>query len=205
MRRPQAPRTRRTAWPKEAASNGALRQELLAIDTIGSNRFLEMGRRLRMFYEALPDNGSKVRSMNQLLEGTKISRRSAIYWIDIDRIYSRFEVADDRLARIGWSKLSLMARHLTPRNVEEWLAFAESGTANQVRARIRQAEPSRHHVVFKLSAAENAILTAALVANGARAAGKRRLIDKETALMELCRRARGVHAEEDAAPRRAGR
>lgn len=192
MRRPQVLPANRTAGTTQVPSDGTLREELLAIDSIGSDRFLEMGRRLRRFYEALPDNGYKARSINELLEGTKISRRSALYWIEIDRTYSRFNVPDDRLARIGWSKLSMMARHLTPRNVESWLLLAERSTANQLRASIRKAEPSRHYVVFKLSAADNAMLTSVLVANGARAVGKRRLIDKEIALIELCRRVAGT-------------
>lgn len=164
-----------------------LRRDLLGLEKMGSNRFLEIGRRLRLFYEALPDNGNKIKTFNELLEGTKYSRRSASYWIDIDRIYSRLGVPDARLARIGWSKLSMLARHVNRRNVENWLSFAERSTTNEVRARLNQSEPSSRNIVFKLSAAENAILTAALVRNGARAPGPKRLFNKEAALIALCR------------------
>lgn len=170
------------------AYDSTLRQELLGLDVLGSNRFLEMGRRLRAFYLALPYGEHKSKALNELLKDTKVSRRSAMYWIDIDRIYSRYKIPDARLARIGWSKLSIMARHVNAQTIEDWLSFAECNTTNAIHARIRKAEPARHHVVFKLSAAEKALLTAALVANGAQVTGSRNLFNKEAALLELCRR-----------------
>ena len=168
-------------------TDGKLRQELLGIDTLGSNRFLEMGRRLRLFYENLPDGQHKKKAIHDLLRGTKVGFRSAMYWIDIDRIYSCFDIPDERLVRIGWSKLSIIAPHLSHETVEEWLSFAERNTSNAVRARILSLEPAKHYVVFRLSAEQHGILTAALIANGAKPLTSRALADKEDALITLCR------------------
>lgn len=202
---PEGPHNHRTrkSTVKDQGLNVALRQELLELDDIANSRFIEIGRRLRMFCESLP-GGDKIRTVKELLKGSKISYRSAHCWIDIDRTYSRYEVPEERLARIGWAKLALMAKHVNSKTVEEWLAFAERHTTNELRARIRNSDPAKHHVVFKLSRTENSLLTATLVASGARHIGRRRLHDKEAALMELCRlaieaSARRVRVENDPA------
>lgn len=172
-------------------------QELLRnLNYRDDNRFLEIGRQLRAFCDALPPGKKKFQALDELLKDVNVQRRRAIYWIEIDRIYSCFGVPRERLARIGWTKLSIMAKHIDGENAEDWLAFAERSTTHELRARVRKSVPTRHQIVFKLTAAQNAILIAALTSGGARRKSSRSLANKEAALMELCRRSIGMPADE---------
>lgn len=164
-----------------------IRERLRCIDAARGSRFLEMGRKLREFYDGISDHGCKLTSLETLVDGTGISRRMAMHWIVIDRVYSQFRIEEARLGRVGWSKLAMIAKFVNATNIEDWLSFAERSSTSELRARIRKTPTQLHHVVFQLTAKQHSILKSALLEHGARALSRRRLGNKEAALIELCR------------------
>ena len=94
MRRRQdqgpAPESSRVSMPPpddagadEAALDCPLRRELIELNGLGSGRFIEIGRRLRAFYEALPESRGKFKALTELLRGTGIVSRKCLAWASL--------------------------------------------------------------------------------------------------------------------------
>ena len=154
----------------------------------GDVRFLEIGKLLRDFYDNLTDeDGTKGEALRHLLKGTKISRRRAFYWIEIDRVYGELGVKPERLADIGWTKLSLAAKHIDDENVEAWLSVMEKGTADGLRALLKGLDLPSHTLTLKLSDAQYGIVAGTMLASGAYLTPSAGLANKEVALLKICR------------------
>lgn len=159
----------------------------------GDARFLEIGKLLRDFYDNLTDeDGSKEEALRQILKGAKISRRRALYWIEIDRIYGDLGIPPERLVQIGWTKLSLAAKYVDDDNVEAWLSFIEKGTADALRAFLKGQELPAHTLTFKLSDKQYGLIAGTLLTNGAYLTSGAGLGNKELALMRVCTKANKV-------------
>lgn len=163
----------------------------------GDARFLEIGKLLRNFYDGLTEeDGPKGEALRSLLKGTKISRRRALYWIEIDRVYGDVGVKPERLAQIGWTKLSLAAKYVDDENAEAWLNFIEKGTAEALRAFLKGQDLPAHTLTFKLSDKQYGLIAGTLLANGAYLTSGAGLGSKETALLLVCAKANKLTASQ---------
>ena len=162
----------------------------------GDARFLEIGKLLRELYDELDgEDGLKGDVLAKILKGTGISRRRAFYWIEIDRVFGQLKVSPVRLARIGWTKLSLITKRVDDENIGAWLDFVEKGTADALRAFLKGQELPAHTMVLKLSDKQYGFIAGTLLANGAYLTSGAGLGNKELALMRVCARAnKAMHA-----------
>jgi hypothetical protein len=173
---------------KEAAfGDDMLAVRVSALAREGSSRFLQIGRLLRNFYETIPQGVSKLEALDHVLAGANLSRRTAFTWMEVDKVYGRLKVPEERLAALGWYKLNLMARHITPETAEDWLRIAESNSAFELRTRLRGMDGPRRAVLLELSEADYRLFLNVLVAYGARLHGKKTVRNKEQALMSAFR------------------
>lgn len=154
----------------------------------GDARFLEIGKILREFYDALVDEEiPKSEALAKLLSGTKIARRRALYWIEIDRVYGELQVPRKRLIEVGWTKLSVIAKHVDHDSVEAWLNFAEMSTADELKAMLSGKALPTHTLTFKLTEKQYGVIAGTLLANGAYLTAGAGLANKEMALLKVCK------------------
>jgi hypothetical protein len=142
------------------------------------DEFLELGSTLRHLQQTNPKDFKKVASIPQL------GRRKAYYLISIDRAFGDKGVAAERLTKIRWTKLALLAPYITAENLEDALVFAESHTTANVQAVVKGLEPilGGRAVLLRFTAQQFASFSAAILANGAVKNGEG-FIGKETALI----------------------
>lgn len=84
--------------------------------------FVEAARLLRDIQEEAPELLQEVR------RAADIGRRKAYALIQIDRCFSSLKVNPTTLRRLGWTKLMVLAPHVTEQNVQQLLAMAEENT-----------------------------------------------------------------------------
>lgn len=92
------------------------------VDMIGDH-FLEAARYLREIQDEQPENFVSV------AKSLGIGPRKAYHLAQIDRSFHALGIAPDRLRRIGWTKLSLLAPHIDADTANELLTLAEAVTA----------------------------------------------------------------------------
>ena len=116
-------------------------------------------------------------------EGVKARR--AYYLREIARLLDRIDTPYDRLRNIGWTKLSIIAQHLTPENAETLLSAAEQSTVSDLKDIVAGREPpaKRHVMFFYLDDDQHAVVRRALLAHGA-SPSSRGLHEKEAALVK---------------------
>ena len=68
-------------------------------------------------------------TLDELASHVKLSRRTICYLLKVRQVFSDLGIARDRLVRIGWTKLAVIAGKPEPEEVEEALALAETATA----------------------------------------------------------------------------
>ena len=117
-------------------------------------------------------------------EGVK--PRRAYYLREIARLLDWIDTPHDRLRNIGWTKLSIIAQHLTRENAETLLSDAEQRTVADLKDIIAGRTPpkQRHAMLFYLDDEEHDVVRRALLAHGA-SPSSRGLHDKEAALVNL--------------------
>lgn len=165
----------------------AFAKKIGALAKEGDARFLEIGKLLRSYYEELSGQDEKGEVLKALLKGTKISRRRAFYWMEVDKVFGEFDIPAQRLVDIGWTKLSLIAKQIDAGNLEAWLKLAENNTADGLRALLNDQEPPEHILRFKLTSQQYAVIAGTLMANGAYMVSGAGLANKEKALLKVCR------------------
>jgi hypothetical protein len=165
-------------------------------------RFLSIGRILTQFCAEIYHYRGRMDALDSALRGTGISRRRALYWMEIDRIYSRLSLSPERLSRIGWTKLSILARYVDQYNIEGWLDFAEANSVIALRSELRGLEVAERALVLKLRADDYDLVMRVLLSNGARIRGSTQVEMKEEALLKICRGA--LRAKKDVDKTRAG-
>jgi hypothetical protein len=116
-------------------------------------------------------------------EGVK--PRRAYYLREVARLLGRIDTPHDRLRKIGWTKLSIIARHLTTEDTESLLSKAENGTVADVKDFISgRKPPARRHVMFfYLDDDQHAAVRRVLLEHGA-SPSPRGLHGKEAALVK---------------------
>jgi len=150
--------------------------------------FLELGRLLKQ----LQERDSEL--FDQVREETRLGRRRAYYLVKIARCVEGLPIPREQLARIGWTKLALIAEELTHTNWREMLELAEKHTAHGLKAVLAGRRPNERCVVLYLSAKDYQRLANALLRYGATSTGSA-LSNKEPALMALIAAAEGADAK----------
>ncbi|MFC3101066.1 hypothetical protein [Altererythrobacter lauratis] len=132
------------------------------IDLIGDH-FLEAARYLREIQDEYPDEFIAV------AKSLGIKRRKAYHLASVDRSFDNLGVAQDRLRKIGWTKLSLLAPHVDADNVLELLNMAEVLTAYELKMYLRgeMLAPDTRAVVVYLDKAQYAVFESAVLKAGA--------------------------------------
>ncbi len=121
-----------------------------------------------------------------------IDSRKAHYLVEIAKAVGGLGIPDDRLRKIGWTKLSVIAPHLSAEKAPDLLAAAEKHKVPDLQAIVAGREPAarRHVMKFDLDDAQHKIVRAALLAHGA-TRSTRGLHKKEAALVAALNTARG--------------
>ncbi|HEX2556240.1 MAG TPA: hypothetical protein VHL98_21275 [Microvirga sp.] len=153
--------------------------------------FLPLARSLTDVRRVLPDR------LGDLIEQSSLNQRRAYYLIEIAEHLLRLEAQgiplnEGQLQRIGWGKLRVIARHLTPDNADQWLKLAERQTIRELVAHLPgERKPLKdHQVLLHFTAEQYQIFEDAILRHGAAPKPKGRgLQNKEEAILTLIERA----------------
>jgi hypothetical protein len=106
--------------------------------------------------------------------------------LEVARGLQGINVSDDRLKRIGWTKLQLIAKEITSRNARELIELAENVSANELKRAIRGQEPRERTrcIVLYFDMDAYAEVEHALVEHGAVRRG-RGIVGREDALLRI--------------------
>jgi hypothetical protein len=140
--------------------------------------FLDLGKHLRQLQDRDPDLFQKI------VDKSNLGRRKAYYLVDISNAFAKLTVSPSRLKKIGWTKLSLIAKKVTQSNVEDMLELCEGNTAKQIEQRLKGAEMSDNSrcVLMYFTPQQYEQFEEAVLHNGGSKSG-RGLLNKEQALI----------------------
>ncbi len=142
--------------------------------------FLELG-------NVLSDlNESDIVRFRHFYQNSGISRRKAYYLIKVVRTFRDLKIPQKLLKELGFTKIKVIAPHVTKNNVHDLLAFAKTHTAKEIEAYVKGGKPgdNSHSVLMYFNEQNYEQLVDALVEHGAVRKG-RGLDGKEEALMRL--------------------
>jgi hypothetical protein len=122
----------------------------------------------------------------EFYENSRIKRRTAFYLAEVGKCLEPLGLPPSRLEAIGWSKIQVIAKHLTARNAEKLLKLAEQNTTHSLAAQMRggNAMPDPRCVMLRLSPQHYRKFEEAVLQNGGTKVG-RGLRDKERAVMKI--------------------
>ena len=133
-----------------------------------------------------PSDGDRL-TLDELAVRINLSRRALCYLLKVWETFSDLGIPRERLVRVGWTKLAVIAENLEPKEMEEALALAETATAKELPALLKGAprKAKARTVQLRLTPRQYDQFAAVLLANGARRPKKGRgLSGKEKALMK---------------------
>lgn len=150
-------------------------------------KFLPLAKALREFRDALLGQGKTdpFGLFDAVCKNAGIGRRKAFYLIEIDRIYGTLNIPMHRLTAIGWTKLCVMAKHIDPQDLEEWLKLGETHTVAEIRDILAGEDATPNWVTLRFSNANYAVFRSALIANGALLTSGGGLAGKEPAILKI--------------------
>lgn len=114
-----------------------------------------------------------------------MSKRKTYALAKVGEIFDEFEHSRERLTAIGWTKLEMIAEHVTPKTIPMFLSLAERFTARDLR-RILHGKPAlgkANILQLALSDDEYEIVAGMLVRHGA-SQGASGLTGKEQSLVK---------------------
>lgn len=143
-----------------------------------NDKFLELASLLHKLQETESDDFKTLISIPQL------GRRKGYYLVEIHRAFGDYKDAPPRLNKIGWTKLQIIAAHVTPDNREALLTLAETHTAKNLEAIMRGDQPiiGGRSVLLLFTQEQFAVFSKAILEHGAIAKGEG-FIGKESALI----------------------
>ena len=133
-----------------------------------------------------PPDGDRL-TLDELAVRINLSRRALCYLLKVWETFSDLDIPRERLVRVGWTKLAVIAENLEPEVMEEALALAETATAKELPALLKGAprKAKARTVQLRLTPRQYDQFAAVLLENGARRSrGERGLSGKEKALMK---------------------
>ncbi len=152
-------------------------QAALAANLVGHG-FLLAARRLREVQDEKPQLFPVVAKF------LNIGLRRAYYFARIDRTFRELEIDDDRLEKIGWSKLKLLADYIEGSNCKFLLDIAEKSTVRELSLILRHEVPlpGTRCVMLYLTPDQYNMFAEAVTAHGAVKVGSG-LANKEQGLI----------------------
>jgi hypothetical protein len=177
--------------PANPEYNDRISRVLSDIASVSSrrDRFIEVGRLLRLFYDDLPHDCLKQELLGEIANEAGIGIRTVTHWMDIDRVYSPFGLPRDRLASIGWAKLAVLRNHVRETGGLEWLAIAETYSLIELKRIVHGGKGPRRSMLLTFSASDYSLVVKALLLRGATVSGGGRyLLGKEEAILRICTR-----------------
>ena len=144
-----------------------------------NDKFLELASLLRALHDTAPDD------FKQLIKIPQLGRRKGYYLVAIDKAFANLKVPPFQLNQIGWTKLQVIASHVTPANVNQLLALAEKHTTENLKAIMRGEKPilGGRSVLLHFTAEQFSQFAEAIVKCGAIKNGDG-FIGKEAALIK---------------------
>ena len=165
-------------------SNEALYDKAMSLSKDVEDNFLELGKSLRRLQERDPE------LFQQFVASANIGRRKAYYLVEVSRIFDPLTIPRARLRKIGWTKLQLIGKHVTPNNLDALLQLAEESNAKELERLMRGEKTlggNAHCVLMYFSPKQYAELEDALVRHGGVRSG-RGIQNKEEAMLSIARR-----------------
>ena len=144
------------------------------------SRLLDTARFLRTVRE---ENRDEFKSVATKL---RMRLRKAYHLAQIDEALSDMDIPAERMQRLGWTKLSILAAYGKKETIDDLLDVAEDCTAHELKMYIHKGgiDPGGRTVVLHFSKEQYGLLEEALRAKGAEP-HPRGLLGKEAALMTL--------------------
>jgi hypothetical protein len=141
-------------------------------------RFLEFSALLRELKAQSPADFKALIALPQL------GRRKGYYLVSVSKAFGDYPHLRPRLMKVGWTRLSLAAPHVTKENVEDALLFCELNTAWAIAERLKgSALPlGVRSVLLHFSPEDFATCGEAIVQHGATKTADG-FVDKEKALI----------------------
>jgi len=109
----------------------ALYDKALELSANVPDNFMELGRALAQLYDRDRD------LFRQLAAKLDVGLRGAYYLIEVSRTFEALAIPRDQLGKIGWPKLQLIAKHLTPNTLDALLRLAEESTGKDLEHHVR--------------------------------------------------------------------
>ena len=164
-------------------SNEALYDKAMSLSKDVEDNFLELGKSLRRLQDHDPE------LFQQFVASANIGRRKAYYLVEVSRIFDPLTVPRARLRKIGWTKLQLIGKHVTPNNLDALLHLAEECNAKELERLMRGEKPlgNARCVLMYFSPKQYDELEDALVQHGGVRRG-RGVENKEEAMISIVRR-----------------
>jgi hypothetical protein len=156
-----------------------LKKRIKALSARTDDGFLELGRALRRLQEIDP------KSFREAMAAPEIGRRLGYYLVAISAAFDGLPVSDARLDALGWTKLQVLAPHVTADNVGELVELAEQNTAFELEGLVKELPREEERcVLLRMTEADYGLFTRTMRAYGAVKSG-RGLANKEAALRKL--------------------
>ena len=142
----------------------ALDDKALELSANVPDNFVESGRALTQLYDRDPN------LFRQLATKSNMGLRKAYDLIEVSRTFEPLAIPRDQLRKIGWPKLQLIAKHVTPNTLEALLQLAGDMTAKDLERHARgwkRPAGNAHCVLRYFSPKSYEQLEGAHVSNGA--------------------------------------
>jgi hypothetical protein len=118
--------------PKE--KDTIFQQALLLVAQV-NDKFFTLAKLLRLLHDEDYEWFVALANMPQL------GRRKAYYLLQIEQVFGGLPILPSRLNKIGWTKLQVIAEHVTEANHEALLQLAEAYTAENLKDVIQGGKP----------------------------------------------------------------
>lgn len=105
----------------------ALDDKALELSANVPDNFVELGRALSQLYDRDPN------LFRQLVAKSNMGLRKAYELVEVSRTFEPLVIPRDQLRKIGWSKLQLIAKHVTPNTLDALLRLAEESTVEDLK------------------------------------------------------------------------
>jgi hypothetical protein len=109
----------------------ALYDKALGLSVNIPDNFMELGRVFAQLYDLDPE------LFRQLAAKSNMGLRKAYSLIEVSRTVEALAIPRDQLGKIGWPKLQLVAKHLTPNTLDALLRLAEESTVEDLKHHLR--------------------------------------------------------------------
>lgn len=168
-------------------NTAALKKRVQTLAAKGDDSMFELAEALSELRDLpKPPDGDRP-TLDELVEVTKLSRRTLYYLLKVWQMVSDLGIPRDRLVRTGWTKLAVIAENSGPGEVDEALDLAETSTLKQLPQLLKDGPPKAkvRTVYLRLTPRQYDQFSAVLLANGARRPKKGKgLSGKKRALLK---------------------